>query len=477
MILTLSGFKRLYPLIYGALSQVQMVWFGLFFACSVYPQHQIAEEPGVAAALQLLDAWFDGVVRQRPLPSLSVAIVHDQEIIWEKVYGNARQGALYPFGGGYRTFDALALLQLRAEGKLSLDDPVDKHLPWFRIKNPGGPALTIRHLMLNTTGLPRHVPGTNLNDLTVPSRAEMIRHAGETVAISPPGSKVAFSHLGGALAHEIISVLSGQPYATYMERHVFAPIGMRDTCILPCSSRMPSSGAVWLQGYDRLLAGTRRRAEPLPSPSPVTNTRDLSSFASAFFRASSSGGPLAELQQGEAPRPNGSTWTYGFGSSKPGNTGHLVSSGYMNGFQTFLSMIPSQKLAVIVLANAADTPVDDYVDLSLAIAGPAIQRAAAADSPVLYDPAWSKYTGAYRWKDSRIYVQALNGELSIFWLENTALLQTRTTLTPVGPHTFKMFGFNRQEAPEGELLIFDFDEAGRTTKTRAPSMYWLREAK
>ena len=148
----------------------------------------------------------------------------------------------------------------------------------------------------------------------------------------------------------------------------------------------------------------------------------------------------------------------------------------MNGYQTFLNIIPNGKIAIIALSNAADAPVDDYVDASLAIAGPSIARAAIG-SPVLSDPAWSKYTGAYRWKDSRIYVQALNGELSVFWLDNSEPLQTRTTLVPAGPDKFKMSGFNRQEAPEGEILEFDLDANGRATRVRAPSMYWLREAK
>ena len=201
---TIASFKRRFPLLLAAC---------FFLATSAYPQRQVARDPGVVAALKVLDTWLGGTVRRRQLPSLSIAIVYDQEIVWEKVYGDAPSGALYPFGGGYRTFDALALLQLRNEGKLSLDDSVDMHLPWFRIKNPSSTGLTIRHLMLNTSGLARHIPGTNLNGLTVPSRLDMIRQAGETVAISAPGSKVAFSHLGGAPAHEIIAAVSGQPDA------------------------------------------------------------------------------------------------------------------------------------------------------------------------------------------------------------------------------------------------------------------------
>jgi len=56
-----------------------------------------------------------------------------------------------------KTFTATAIMQLRDAGKLNLDDPVAKHLPWFKIKSPfaDAPAITIRHLLTHTSGLPR----------------------------------------------------------------------------------------------------------------------------------------------------------------------------------------------------------------------------------------------------------------------------------------------------------------------------------
>ena len=87
----------------------------------------------------------------------------------------------------------------------------------------------------------------------------------------------------------------------------------------------------------------------------------------------------------------------------------------------------------------------------------------------------AKYVGRYRWKRSEIYVEVLGGELSIYWLDSGNLRESRTILKPVGQHMFRMTGFNRQEAPDGELFRFDVNAEGRTVKAHFPSMYWLRE--
>jgi hypothetical protein len=92
--------RNIWRSIRGALAQVRLVAFCLFLAGTAYPQRQIAQDPGVVAALQVLDAWLHGKAAQLQLPSLSVAIVFDQELVWAKAYGNASPRALYPLGVG-----------------------------------------------------------------------------------------------------------------------------------------------------------------------------------------------------------------------------------------------------------------------------------------------------------------------------------------------------------------------------------------
>src|SRR6185369_15827095 len=135
-------------------------------------------------AIQVFDAWVARTVSDREQPGVSIGIVHDQDLIWAKGYGfadlakkqPATPATAYRIASISKLFTATAILQLRDAGKLQLDDPVAKWLPWFKIKNahPEGPVITIRHLLTHTSGLPREAAGVNWSDLTMPKREEMI---------------------------------------------------------------------------------------------------------------------------------------------------------------------------------------------------------------------------------------------------------------------------------------------------------------
>lgn len=84
--------------------------FFLWIAVALNAQdsHSIAQDHNVQQALTVIDTWLENKVKDRRLPSLAISVVHDQQIVFEKVYGNAQVDSLYPFGSGYRTFDAIA---------------------------------------------------------------------------------------------------------------------------------------------------------------------------------------------------------------------------------------------------------------------------------------------------------------------------------------------------------------------------------
>ncbi len=105
-------------------------------------RHPLARDPGVAAALTVLDAWIAATLAQREQPGLAIGIVHDQDLIWAKGYGfadlerrlPATPGTIYRIASISKLFTATAVMQLRDAGRLRLDDPVSERLPWFAIK-------------------------------------------------------------------------------------------------------------------------------------------------------------------------------------------------------------------------------------------------------------------------------------------------------------------------------------------------------
>ena len=121
--------------------------------------------PEVASDIEPLCAWIEARMAYRDEPGLAIGIVHDQELVWARGFGYAdvdnqvaaTAATRYRIASITKLFTSTAILMLRDAGKLQLDDPIDRHLPWFNIgqRYPDAPSITIRHLLTHTSGLPR----------------------------------------------------------------------------------------------------------------------------------------------------------------------------------------------------------------------------------------------------------------------------------------------------------------------------------
>jgi CubicO group peptidase (beta-lactamase class C family) len=139
---------------------------------------------------------------------------------------------------------ATALMMLVDEGKLRLDDPVEKYLPEFRgqmvvaekdkdhvvLKKPAH-AITVRNILSHTSGLVGRSPLERELDLL------SLREGVITYGLSPlqfePGSKYEYCNPGINTAGRLVEVLSGMPYEDFLQKRLFDPLGMKDTTFWP----------------------------------------------------------------------------------------------------------------------------------------------------------------------------------------------------------------------------------------------------
>ena len=159
----------------------------------VQAEVELAQRPEVTEALEVLDMWIKQQVDYRAVPGLSIAIVFDQEIVWAKGYGfsdldrktPATPAPVYRIGSVTKLFTSTAILQLRDQGKLRLDDPVSLHLPGFHIRNPfpDTPGITVRQLLTHTSGLPREADFPYWTDHVFPTREQLDRAIEAFVAV------------------------------------------------------------------------------------------------------------------------------------------------------------------------------------------------------------------------------------------------------------------------------------------------------
>ncbi len=452
----------------------------------------LSENPGVASAIQVFDAWVARTAADREQPGVSIGLIHEQELIWSKGYGfadlekktPATPATAYRIASLSKLFTATAILQLRDAGKLQLDDPVAKWLPEFAPAHvePTHPTITIRHLLTHTSGLPREVEGTYWNDMKFPSREEMERALNRMGVVGPPETEWKYSNVALSLAGYVVEKASGEPYADYVGRHILQPLGMSATRVIP-----PRDMPALATGYGRRVPGKPRRVEPfldaaymVPAANLASTVEDLARFASLQFRDGAAGGSqilkgstLRDMQRIHWLEPDWkSGWGLGWGVDRRDDKTRISHGGAVPGHRTSISLLPAEKFGVIVLTNAADGSPSRYVNAAYKIVAPAIAKAVGkTEEARKTDPAWSRFVGSYGWEDDVALVMVLDGELCIVDPSDDDPWEGRVRLEPVAPNTFRM----KSGSQQGELIQFTLDASGKVTRMSEPGDYMLRQ--
>ena len=165
-------------------------------------------------------------------PSVSAAAFRRRDLLWADAVGladveagrEATPDAQYPIASITKTFVAVAVLQLRDAGALSLDDPLDRHL----LESPHGPS--IRRLLAHLSGVQREVPGERVwETLEFPTREELLARLDEVALVLEPGLAWHYSNLAYILLGEVVGRRSGTPLDRYVRERILDPLGLART--------------------------------------------------------------------------------------------------------------------------------------------------------------------------------------------------------------------------------------------------------
>ena len=209
---------------------------------------------------------------------------------------------------------ATAVMQLVAEGRLLLNEPLSRHLP--EIAAPGKPDLTAWHLLTHTSGIREIDWLTTLRQL--PKRVMGFEAACAEPPLFAPGSSFSYSTLTFYLLAELVTRCSGTPFPAYLETRIFRPLGMRDTSFDPRDerARMVAVEGVAEPGGPSAEAATDAFISfAMPGAGLWSTAGDLIRFGQAVLRRDPVllPAPYAELmgrdqtrgllEQGTPPRP------------------------------------------------------------------------------------------------------------------------------------------------------------------------------
>ncbi len=224
----------------------------VFVLLAVLPAAVAAQQPGLAdpaseARLRAVFPAVDSIMREftgrEHVPGAAWAIVVGDRVAHVGVTGLRDVGAKAPVDTGSvfriasmtKSFTAMAIMRLRDEGRLSLDDPAEKYVPELKaLKYPtsDSPRITIRHLLSHSTGFPEDNPwGDQQLARTDAELSAMIRKG--IPFSNPPGVAYEYSNYGFAILGRIVTRASGTPYNDYIATHILRPLGMRSTTLSP----------------------------------------------------------------------------------------------------------------------------------------------------------------------------------------------------------------------------------------------------
>lgn len=376
-----------------------------------------------AKATDRVGEFVNGYLKKKQIPGCAVMVRRDGKVVLSTGYGmaNLEHGVrvtpetVFQSGSMGKQFTAMAVVMLVEEHKLSLDEPISKHLAvpssWSDI--------TVRHLLTHTSGLGDYPENFSLQkNYTEDDLLKMI--TAQPLGFAP-GEKWNYSNLGYVTLGLLIHKVSGEFYGELLQKRIFGPLGMKHTRIINEADIIPNRAA----GY-RLKDGVLKNQEWV---SPTVNT---TADGSLYFTV----GDIARWDEALAAEKllspagfekmwtpvklnNGSTAPYGFGwGIHTTKSGHrmLEHGGAWQGFVSYIARFPDDRLTVVAFCNRAGANAG-YI--AKRVAGFYLpELAPRTHSAVKLDPVILRsYAGEYRLEDRfTIKVAVASDRLETTWL-------------------------------------------------------------
>jgi serine beta-lactamase-like protein LACTB len=307
-------------------------------------------------------------------PSVSVAVARDGKLVFEDARGladlensvPATTSSMYRLASVTKPMTAVAVLQLAASGKLSLDDRVQKYVPAFADAHG---AVTIRDLLRHTGGIRHYKAGEFAATRHCNQLAEGLPVFASDPMANAPGEFITYSSYGYVLLGLAIERASGATFADYLHSNVFVPARMQRTKPDDVHAIVPHRVA----GYTKRSDGSLRRADlvdtscRMPAGGLLATASDVARFGIALL----DGKLLAETSRAQmmtsqvpeetvrrtldhlkAPpgyKPAGMGFGWSIGTERHPDA--VLHGGNQQGATAMLFLVPKRRLVIAILSN------------------------------------------------------------------------------------------------------------------------------
>lgn len=331
-------------------------------------------------ANEAVDKAVAAEMQRQSIPGVAVAVIQNGKVIKIKGYGLANVELNVPvttetafkIGSISKPMIAIGVMKLVEDGKIKLDDRVSKYFPdapeaWKDV--------TIKHLLSHTSGIMREAPA--FDPFKVQADYDVIKSAFTEPLVFQPGEKYQYCNVGYFSLAEIISRVSGKPWAQYLDEILFRPNKMTATRVTSNTEIIANRGSGY--AFRGKLSNEESFRALRPSGAFYSSIADMVSWALTF----ESGITIKKDTIRSMWRPvrlkDGKNAPYGFGWAVGNLRGKNVvgHGGSLSGFRSDLTIFEDDKLTVIVLTNLSN---GEPAAISMAVADVFIDFPEAAPS-------------------------------------------------------------------------------------------------
>jgi D-alanyl-D-alanine carboxypeptidase len=352
--------------------------------------------------LEALEAYLDRLTASGNPPGVSVVVVKDGQLVYNKAFGyadgprriKAAPETVYHWWSMTKIPTAIAIMQLREQGKLDLDDLVTKYLPWFKVNyiSDARTPITIRQLLQHTSGLPDSVPSmagwVHYSDEIYNQTEVLKQHLPEFNTLKfEPGTKAVYSNVNYMVLGAVIEAASGQSYESFITENILRPLGMSQTgfvispamadheaagtlaVVHPYTPLLPtllSPTALVRERGGKLLWLNRFYIDATPSTGLIGSAPDVARFMLAYLNDGTLDGksilrPDSISMLMETPPVDGRGLGWAIGETN--GERYLEHMGGGAGFATTMRLYPANNLGIAILTNGTELDRTGLTDL------------------------------------------------------------------------------------------------------------------
>jgi CubicO group peptidase (beta-lactamase class C family) len=456
----------------------------------------LADNPFEAALPRIREIIAEAIGRYG-IPGAAAGIVAGDRLEWSQGLGFAdlesRRPAdvrtLFRVASITKTFTGAAIMQLRDAGRLSLDDPISRHIPEFaraHAKRGGLDQVTLRRLLTHHSGLVSEAPFRYWDTLDFPPFERILASLPKVEVVLDPDTQFKYSNLAFALLGEVIARTGKTPYAEYVAGNLLRPLGLASTTF----ELTPELGRRFATGYDAdpySDSPVRANHHPIGGLAAAgglySSVEDLAkwvSFQLSAYRATGDGGAAgpgtapstgtilspATIREMHRPQILEPDWRAGYGlpwrSTRSGDRIYVNHGGGLPGHRTTVHFDPAHGIGFIFLTNLGwhDGPEDVAVPALDALNDAMAKRQpAVATAPAAIPEQYRRLLGAYVARDVLFTnVEWRDGTLRLVLPPRTRSLHAPARLEPTRDAlAFEVVGGRGG----GELAVFETGTDGQ----------------